>query len=131
MKYYSEELKKFFNSEDECKQAEAAANAGKESYQAEIADLEKQLEEAAAAVDKKRKEAEAKKAELDKLLKERADIAKKIMDKRLEYMSKDPLKRAYKIKKSDPRAVLFGDFGTLFDEIFDEIFDRRFEHRDK
>lgn len=126
MKYYSEELKKFFNSEDECKQAEAVANAGKESYQAEIADLEKQLEKAAAAVDKKRKEAEAKKAELDKLLKERADIAKKIMDKRLEYMSKDPLKRAYKIKK-DPRAVLFGDFGTLFDEIFDH----RFERRDK
>lgn len=127
MKYYSEELKKFFNSEDECKQAEAAANAEKETYKAEMADLEKQLERAAAAVDKKRKEAEAKKAELDKLLQERADIAKKITDKRLEYMSKDPLKRAYKVKKPDPRAILFGNFGTLFDEIFD----RRFEHRDK
>ena len=98
MKYYSENLKKFFNSEDECKQAEAAANAEKETYEAEMADLEKQLEKAAAAVDKKRKEAEAKQAELDKLLQERADIAKKITDKRLEYMSKDPLKRAYKIK---------------------------------
>lgn len=127
MKYYSEEIKKFFNSEDECKQAEAAANAEKETYEAEMADLEKQLERAAAAVDKKRKEAEAKKAELDKLLKERADIAKKITDKRLEYMSKDPLKRAYKVKKPDPRAVLFGDLGTLIDEIFD----RRFERRDK
>lgn len=127
MKYYSENLKKFFNSEDECKQAEAAANAEKETYKAEMADLEKQLERAAAAVDKKRKEAEAKKAELDKLLQERADIAKKILDKRLEYMSKDPLKRAYKVKKPDPRAILFGNFGTLFDEIFD----RRFEHRDK
>lgn len=127
MKYYSEELKKFFNSEDECKQAEAAANAEKETYKAEMADLEKQLEKVAAAVDKKRKEAEAKKAELDKLLQERADIAKKITDKRLEYMSKDPLKRAYKIRKPDPRAVLFGDLGTLLDEIFD----RRFEHRDR
>lgn len=127
MKYYSEELKKFFNSEDECKQAEAAANAEKETYKAEMADLEKQLEKATAAIDKKRKEAEAKKAELDKLLQERADIAKKITDKRLEYMSKDPLKRAYKIRKPDPRAVLFGDLGTLLDEIFD----RRFEHRDR
>ena len=127
MKYYSEELKKFFNSEDECKQAEAAANTEKETYEAEMADLEKQLEKAAAAVDKKRKEAEAKQAELDKLLQERADIAKKITDKRLEYMSKDPLKRAYKIRKPDPRAVLFGDLGTLLDEIFD----RRFEHRDR
>lgn len=127
MKYYSENLKKFFNSEDECKQAEAAANAEKETYKTEMADLEKQLEKAAAAVDKKRKEAEAKQAELDKLLHERADIAKKITDKRLEYMSKDPLKRAYKIRKPDPRAVLFGDLGTLLDEIFD----RRFEHRDK
>ena len=127
MKYYSENLKKFFNSEDECKQAEAAANAEKETYKAEMADLEKQLEKATAAIDKKRKEAEAKKAELDKLLQERADIAKKITDKRLEYMSKDPLKRAYKIRKPDPRAVLFGDLGTLLDEIFD----RRFEHRDR
>lgn len=127
MKYYSEKLKKFFNSEDECKQAEAAANAEKETYKAEMADLEKQLEKAAAAVDKKRKEAEIKKAELNKLLKERADIAKKITDKRLEYMGKDPLKRAYKIKNPDPRAVLFGDLGTLFDEIFD----CRFERRDK
>ena len=127
MKYYSEELKKFFNSEDECKQAEAAANAEKETYKAEMADLEKQLEKVAAAVDKKRKEAEAKKAELDKLLQERADIAKKITDKRLEYMSKDPLKRAYKIRKPDPRAELFDDLGTLLDEIFD----RRFEHRDR
>ena len=127
MKYYSEELKKFFNSEDECKQAEAAANAEKETYKAEMADLEKQLEKATAAIDMKRKEAEAKKAELDKLLQERADIAKKITDKRLEYMSKDPLKRAYKIRKPDPRAVLFGDLGTLLDEIFD----RRFEHRDR
>lgn len=127
MKYYSEDLKKFFNSEDECKQAEAAANAEKETYKTEMADLEKQLEKAAAAVDKKRKEAEAKQAELDKLLQERADIAKKITDKRLEYMSKNPLKRAYKIKKPNPRAVLFGDLGTLLDEIFD----RRFEHRDK
>lgn len=127
MKYYSENLKKFFNSEDECKQAEAAANAEKETYEAEMADLEKQLEKAAAAVDKKRKEAEAKQAELDKLLHERADIAKKITDKRLEYMSKDPLKRAYKIRKPDPREVLFGDLKTLLDEIFD----RRFEHRDR
>ena len=127
MKYFSEELKKFFNSEDECKQAEAAANTEKETYKTEMADLEKQLEKAAAAVDKKRKEAEAKQAELDKLLQERADIAKKITDKRLEYMSKDPLKRAYKIRKPDPRAVLFGDLGTLLDEIFD----RRFEHRDR
>ena len=127
MKYFSEELKKFFNSEDECKQAEAAANAEKETYKTEIADLEKQLEKAAAAVDKKRKEAEAKQAELDKLLQERADIAKKITDKRLEYMSKDPLKRAYKIKKPDPCTELFDDLGTLLDEIFD----RRFEHRDR
>lgn len=127
MKYYSEELKKFFNSEDECKQAEAAANAEKETYRAEMDDLEKQLEKATAAVDKKRKEAEVKQAELDKLLHERADIAKKITDKRLEYMSKDPLKRAYKIRKPDPRAVLFGDLETLLDEIFD----RRFEHRDR
>lgn len=127
MKYYSEELKKFFNSEDECKQAEAAANAEKETYKTEMADLEKQLEKAAAAVDKKRKEVETKQTELDKLLQERADIAKKITDKRLEYMNKDPLKRAYKIKKPNPRAVLFGDLGTLLDEIFD----RRFEHRDK
>ena len=127
MKYYSEELKKFFNSEDECKQAEAAANAEKETYEVEMADLEKQLEKATAAVDKKRKEAEAKKAELDKLLHERADIAKKITDKRLEYMSKDPLKRAYKIRRPDPHAVLFGDLETLLDEIFD----RRFEHRDR
>ena len=127
MKYYSENLKKFFNSEDECKQAEAAANTEKETYEAEMADLEKQLEKATAAVDKKRKEAEAKQAELDKLLQERADIAKKITDKRLEYMSKDPLKRAYKIRKPDPRAELFDDLGTLLDEIFD----RRFEHRDR
>ena len=127
MKYYSEELKKFFNSEDECKQAEAAANAEKETYEAEMADLEKQLEKATVAVDKKRKEAEDKKAELDNLLHERADIAKKITDKRLEYMSKDPLKRAYKIRKPDPRAGLFGDLETLLDEIFD----RRFEHRDR
>lgn len=127
MKYYSEELKKFFNSEDECKQAEAAANAEKETYKTEMADLEKQLEKAAAAVDKKRKELETKQSELEKLLKDRADVAKKITDKRLEYMSKDPLKRAYKIKKPDPRAVLFGDLGTLLDEIFD----RRFERRDK
>lgn len=127
MKYYSEELKRFFNSEDECKQAEIAANAEKETYKTEMADLEKQLEKAAAAVDKKRKEVETKQTELDKLLQERADIAKKITDKRFEYMSKDPLKRAYKIKKPNPRAVLFGDLGTLLDEIFD----RRFEHRDK
>lgn len=127
MKYYSEDLKKFFNSEDECKQAEAAANAEKETYKTEMADLEKQLEKAAAAVDKKRKEVETKQAELDKLLQDKADIAKKITDKRLEYMSKDPLKRAYRIKKPNPRAVLFGDLGTLIDEIFD----RRFEHRDK
>ena len=127
MKYYSENLKKFFNSEDECKQAEAAANAEKETYKTEMADLEKQLEKAAAAVDKKRREVETKQAELDKLLQERADIAKKITDKRLEYMSKDPLKRAYRIKKPNPRAVLFGDLGTLLDEIFDH----RFEHRDK
>lgn len=127
MKYYSEELKKFFNSEDECKQAEAAANAEKETYKTKMADLEKQLEKAAAAVDKKRKELETKQAELDKLLQERADIAKKITDKRLEYMSKDPLKRAYKIRKPDPHTELFDDLGTLLDEIFD----RRFEHRDR
>lgn len=77
--------------------------------------------------DKKRKELETKQSELEKLLKERADIAKKITDKRLEYMSKDPLKRAYKIRKPDPRAGLFGDLETLLDEIFD----RRFEHRDR
>lgn len=127
MKYYSEELKKFFNSEDECKQAEAAANTEKETYKTTMADLEKQLEKAAAAVDKKRKELEIKQAELDKLLKERAEIANKITDKRLEYMSKDPFKRAYKIKRPDPRAVLFDNFTTLIDGIFD----RRFEHRDK
>lgn len=128
MKYYSEDLKKFFNSEDECKQAEAAAVAEKEAHKTAIEDLEKQLEKAAAAVDKKRKEIETKQTELDKLLKERADIAKKIADKRLEYMSKDPIRRAYKIVKPNPRAVLdFTDLGTLLDEIFD----RRFERRDR
>lgn len=128
MKYYSEELKKIFNSEDECKQAEAAAVAEKEAHKTAMADLEKQLEKAAAAVDKKRKELETKQSELDKLLKDRADIAKKIADKRLEYMSKDPIRRAYKIVKPNPRAVLdFTDLGTLLDEIFD----RRFERRDR
>lgn len=127
MKYYSENLKKFFNSEDECKQAETAAVAEEETYKTAMADLEKQLEKAATAVDKKRRELEVKQAELEKALKDRADIAKKITDKRLEYMSRYPQKRAYKIAKPDPRAIFFGDLSSLFDEIFD----RRFEHRDK
>lgn len=149
MRYYSDELKKFFATEEECKTAEADAVAEKEKYEKELEDLKKQLEKAAANVDKKRKEIETKKAELDVLLKERAKIMEKISDKRLSKYTEEPARcpltgakkkvgkpgtKSYTGTFTMPSARDFGYNDRSFDqlgELIDQIFDRRFERRDK
>lgn len=134
MKFYSEELKQFFDTEEKCLAEEEKARVAAEEKKVTKAKLAKAVEDADRALDNAYESLEKAKAEVEKLQKEYDAKVDAIMNPVKDHLKLMQRQRADAIKQFNDK---FGVYTTTYtgnkalnemikmDKIFDNIF-RRF-----
>jgi C1A family cysteine protease len=133
MRYYSDELKKFFDTEKECKEAELKAQISAEHKKANKAVMAKVIEEADAQLEVAYTELEKAKEQVKELQKEYDAKVDSIMNPAMTNVKECTKKRAEAIKAFNDK---FGVYTTSYtgnqalnelhkmNNIFDNIFNK-------